>query len=399
MRSRTARLALMLAVAAAFGCGADEATEPVLESRAPGDGGISREAFSLPAVRVERADGTPVYRKQVLSAVFTVDQIFRSMQGPVSNLEVHFDSADGAEPELLWVVGYEAVMVGPDGETPLSQEFMCHSNLIIDDETYHDRFKTKIATQGERLFTLAQGQLSLELPPGFGMPWMSDWPFIVNSQVLNHNVKGEVVEVRAKITVDYLRDADLPSPLTPLVQHGVFGLKLLEGRDGHFGLLPQQVDEQSHGPGCSLGEDAGSEELISDGTGKRFTGFWVLPPGREVNRTRVTSMLALPYDTTIHYIAVHLHPFAEYLELRDLTTGETVYRSKARQVGHGIGLAEVDHYASPNGIPVYKDHEYELVSVYNNVSGEDQDAMASMFIYLRAQDLYQMDFRPGGQSS
>ena len=37
--------------------------------------------------------------------------------------------------------------------------------------------------------------------------------------------------------------------------------------------------------------------------------------GREVNHTPVTSLMALPFDTTIHYIAIHLHPFAESVEL------------------------------------------------------------------------------------
>ena len=31
---------------------------------------------------------------------------------------------------------------------------------------------------------------------------------------------------------------------------------------------------------------------------------------------------------------------------------------------------------------MYRDHEYDLISVYNNTSGVDQDAMATMFIYL-----------------
>ena len=42
------------------------------------------------------------------------------------------------------------------------------------------------------------------------------------------------------------------------------------------------------------------------------------------DRTLVTELMSLPYDTTVHYIAVHLHPFAESLELIDLTTGKNV---------------------------------------------------------------------------
>ena len=33
-------------------------------------------------------------------------------------------------------------------------------------------------------------------------------------------------------------------------------------------------------------------------------------------------------------------------------------------------------------MPLYKDHEYELVSTYDNTTPDKQDAMATMFFYL-----------------
>jgi hypothetical protein len=81
-------------------------------------------------------------------------------------------------------------------------------------------------------------------------------------------------------------------------------------------------------------------------------------------------------------VAIHLHPFAESLELRDLTTKQSIYKAKTRQADHGIGLAHVDFFSSESGIPLYKDHEYEVVSVYENTSNEPQDSMAVMNLYL-----------------
>jgi len=72
----------------------------------------------------------------------------------------------------------------------------------------------------------------------------------------------------------------------------------------------------------------------------------------------------------------------ESLELRDLTAGKSLFLSKARASSGKIGIDQVDYYSSPEGIPLYKDHEYELVSVYNNTSGEDQDSMAVFYMYL-----------------
>ena len=90
----------------------------------------------------------------------------------------------------------------------------------------------------------------------------------------------------------------------------------------------------------------------------------------------------LDYDTTVHYIAVHLHPFAESLELRDLTTDQTIFKSKAKNFKDEIGLEVVDFFSSKEGILLYKDHDYEIVSVYNNTTEEDQDSMAVMYLYL-----------------
>ena len=91
----------------------------------------------------------------------------------------------------------------------------------------------------------------------------------------------------------------------------------------------------------------------------------------------------LPYDTTLHYVEVHAHPFVEYLELIDRTSNTTVFKSYAKNFKDRLGLEKVDHFTSIEGVPVYKDHEYELVSVYNNTTDQYHDAMAHMVLFLR----------------
>ena len=59
---------------------------------------------------------------EFLSPPALVDKIYPSMLGPEhTDLDVHIQ--DGP-PELLWVTGYSAEMVGPDGKEPRSQELM-----------------------------------------------------------------------------------------------------------------------------------------------------------------------------------------------------------------------------------------------------------------------------------
>jgi len=320
----------------------------------------------------------PEREKTMLSETYTVDQKYRSMMGPWSSQPVLLHPSE--PPELVWITGYEAVMVGPDGETQKPQDFMCHSNLDID-VAEHLREVGATPAFSPRLFTLSQGQFEIDFPEGFGIPVMSDRALDLTTQVLNLNHEGAPVEVRHKVTIDYVLDRDLDRPMKALFPVGAYGLALLEGDDGYFGV--SKPDEEHHGPGCMIGDNA-SDHTYDDLRGRKFTGHWVVPPGRQVNHTLVTHLMQVPYDTRIHYIAVHLHPFAESLELRDLTTGETLFKSKAHNLGGGrIGLAEVEAFSSAEGIPVYRDHEYELVSVYDNTSGESQDSMAVMYIYLR----------------
>jgi hypothetical protein len=350
---------------------------------------VSADAVQQPPRRIGSRAGAPLYRKQILSPVYTIDRIYTSMMGPKSAHAFHLSGkALTPEPELLWVTGFEAAMAAPDGVNPMSQEFMCHSNLNVDAVAYHALLPTRLVVTGGRLFTLAQGQISATLPEGFGIPIPSQQPLQLFAQVLNHNIEGQTLQVRHRVRVDFVRDRDLQQPLVPLVHHGVFGMKLVEGPDGHFRVPHDRVGAAEFGEGCGIGEpaEAGEAHLIGDGYDRVFTAFWLVQPGREVNHTRVTDFLALPYDTTAHYITAHLHPFAESLELRDLTSGETVYKSSTRQADSGIGLAEVEHFSSAEGLPLYKDHQYELVSVYDNTSGEVQDAMATLMLYLRVKD-------------
>ncbi|MEM9553008.1 MAG: hypothetical protein AAGC60_02030 [Acidobacteriota bacterium] len=324
-------------------------------------------------------------REVVLSQVYEVDDVYPSMTGPSSQVGVQVGDPDA--DELVWITGYRATMVGPDGTTQLPQEFMCHSNLDVDAQV-HQMLHGPSPSFNPRLFTLSQGQLEIEFPPGFGIPMRSTETLSLTTQVLNLNLPAErlaaePVQVRHRVEIEFVRDADLAQSdltMTPLVPTAAFGLALLEGEDGYYGVA--SPDEEMHGSSCLTGE-AASAHAYDDPHGRVFTGHWKVPPGRQVNETLVTELLRVPYETTIHYIAVHLHPFAESLTLRNLTTGEVLFESRAQNFDDKIGLAHVDAFSSVEGVRIDPDHEYQLVSVYENTSGAEQDSMAVMYIYLR----------------
>src|SRR5581483_11644941 len=66
------------------------------------------------------------------------------------------------------------------------------------------------------------------------------------------------------------------------------------------------------------------------------------------------------------------------------TTGTDVFKATAKNPKGHVGLEHVDELVSLDGIELYKDHKYELVSVYDNPTKQNVDSMASM--YFGAED-------------
>ena len=315
---------------------------------------------------------------EIVSKTYSIDRIYRSMTGPWSQEKISLMEHDA--PELCWITGCQVAMVGADGEQPMDSQLMCHANLDFDPESHKQKFGFQ-KNHEKRLFTLSQGQLHVQFPDGFGMPFFSNEPLALATQVLNLNVQGDPFQVRHRVRIDFVRSRNATAPYKPLYQTSVFGMKSLEGRE----LVYDGPDDSPHGPctSCCLpGIKASDSDENEDRQGRKFPGHWVVKPGREVNRTRATTLMDLHFDTTVHHIAVHVHPFAESLELRDLTTDETVFKAMAENLDDRIGLEHVDQFSSAEGWPVYQDHEYELISVYNNTTHEDQDSMAVMYMYL-----------------
>lgn len=342
-----------------------------------------------------------VLSKQFLSPVYTIDRKYRSMEGPGS-LQKYFLGDPSSEPELLWIVGVRTEMVGEDGRTPQLPELMCHVNVDLDAEQHRALFDLK-RTVASRLITLSQGIISARLPDGFGFPVASNEPLLVFTQVLNHNIeKPKNLKVRHRVTFEFVRDRDLETPINPLFNVGASGMVILQDNPlalpgmggGHVVDATGGPGGEGHGTSCLLlprAPNAGMSADYVDPSGRKMTGHWVVPPGRQVNASDITWFMALPYDTTLHYAAAHLHPYAQSLSVRDVTTGETVFEVKAEGPKKGVGLTKVDTFVSEKGVPLRKDHKYELVSVYDNPTKENADSMASAFLGLADREFVKPD--------
>lgn len=106
---------------------------------------------------------------EYVTPVVRVEGLYPSMDGPSL---VHDDLKlfeEQGQAELLWLTGYRAEMVGPDGREPRSGELMCHNSLHLHWKAAdHSQVLGSGYYETPRLFTLAQGQSRLDLPPGFG---------------------------------------------------------------------------------------------------------------------------------------------------------------------------------------------------------------------------------------
>jgi hypothetical protein len=315
---------------------------------------------------------------ELVSSPFTVDRIFRSMLGPVFARQEPLEP--GSEPELLWITGYAMHVVGADGVEPRSIEYECHSNLGWPAET-PEGFHRPVT----RAFTLTQGQTDVRLPPGFGLPALSSEALGAFSQVLNLNQPTGSRTVRHRLDIRYVRDRDLARPMKPLVVTHAFVMTSLEGGPAVYNVA--HPGPELEGASCDAGMlPPGVQGVYVDQQQRRFTGHWVVTPGRHEYRTLVTDQLQIPYDTTVHFIGVHVHPYSESVTLRDLTTGETVWHGDTRESRDRVGLDWIDYYSSEEGFPIYAGHQYELTSVYDKPPGPRSDGMASVFLYYLDRD-------------
>ena len=71
--------------------------------------------------------------------------------------------------------------------------------------------------------------------------------------MLNLNPTDASVGVRHRVSIHYAKQAELAKPMQPLFTKGVYGLQLLEGQDGYFGV---ESPKQEHArPGLPAGAE------------------------------------------------------------------------------------------------------------------------------------------------
>jgi hypothetical protein len=320
------------------------------------------------------ARGTPPVQENVLTLVsdtLRIDTTYHSMEGPYH--QARFTIGPAERSDTVWITAMSADVVAPD-LTPLPVEFFCHANLDYKAEDHRKLFQTQRLTT-DRLFTLSQGHEVMRFPDGFGIPVRTDEPLFLTTQVLSNNGVEGPKDVRVRIRVYYVRKGE--RPMKALFMTSAIGAVATAGHEGHFGM------HADHQTGPSTAGVAKSAFEYKDALGQKFSGHWVVPPGKHRVKTVVTNFLNLSSDTRVHYIGVHVHPFAQQITLRDLTTGKDVFTSLITGLEGRIGISKVTDFSSAEGLLLRAGHQYELISDYENPTTANADAMAVLYLYVR----------------
>ncbi len=295
----------------------------------------------------------PVYSVEVNSKYHTIDRVYKSMIGPED--VVDFKLTKDAAPELVWIVGAYLEVVDKDGN-PTSGEFICHTSFYSENaslytkdaligETNPHHVKSGPGSEGflgYKFLDINQGATDIKFPQGFGIPQMSDEPLIFNSMIMNHQADKDPFDIQVRARLDYVRDKDLKAEMKSLDLRIIYTELTVNGRTG---------------------------------------AHWMVPPGRHEYRTFLNKGLGLPDDVSVHLITAHMHPYAESVELWDRKEDKLVFKANAKNFSDKIGVQHIDHFASTQGMELYKDHIYEIKSVYDNPTDKPIDAMGMLYIF------------------
>jgi len=322
----------------------------------------------------------------LVSDPYRLDKIYHSMEGPMS-IQSGIRLATAEKSKVQWITGLETQVVDATEQKPISQEFFCHSNLTFGEhDLTPDQHNEELGGKTHldwRLFTLVPGRLAIDLPPGFGVPIPKDAALDYLTMSLNLNARDRAVNVRMRTKVHTIAGDEPGAPTKALFRRALYVMqRRSQAADtGHSCMANART--QHIGAGCA---EVSKANLTAGKPGEDLINLWSVPPGRHVYTMEITPQLNLPFDTTIHYATIHVHPFARGMELRDLTTGITVFRLNSQDWPDRIGVAHVDEFKSVDGVRIFRDHRYELSAEYDNTSASNADAMAILYLYLLEQD-------------
>ena len=223
--------------------------------------------------------------------------------------------------ENVWVLGYQTFIVDDQGKVP-RENYICHT--LFGDQRVVQRQDQRMRALYSDGFTRG-----VRLPEGFAVPFSSRDK--VHFMPMFNNRTASTQKVRMDIEVLLIREKDLRKPLEPLYS------TLRSVAIPHLFFVPPKRHEQQ-------------------------------------------LTFQLPFDGRIHFIGTHIHPYAESIEVFDVSRAHSVWRGKPL-ANAGRDQNSMQTYSSVAGYPVRAGDVFKVFSVYNNPTSEKIDAMAAVFLF------------------
>jgi hypothetical protein len=281
----------------------------------------------------------PVSGPELLSTFYPSD--LQSPHGPVSEvqlatdfvavqsgalaLHVHAAGKHFRLSEPVWVIGYKTEIFDSASKEP-RENFLCHT--FFGDGSVEQHSAEEGGPPERKAIYTDSFTHEVKLPEGFGLHLTPDdnleWMPMFN----NRGDSAAEVGMRARIQV--IRQKDLVTPLRPLYA-ALYSVHL-----PHLYFVPPGGDEQ---------------EMTFD----------------------------LPFEGRIHFIGTHIHPYAESIEVFNVSRNEQVWKSEKKTDAAG-SMKGLTVYSSVEGYPVEILETFRLKVVYANPTGKPIDAMAGVFI-------------------
>jgi hypothetical protein len=306
---------------------------------------------------------------KMISPAFLVDGIYKSMEGPKASNYVQLSR----DSTVLWLTGFHVRAIDAKTSQPVSNDFICHTNVDFNDVGYYSGFHLtdRIGKQYPRMTSLSHGLEDFSFPIGYGVPMKGNDLLFVTTQTLNHNQPKINFQVKHEVSIDYSKSA---KAIKPLMSRTAFVMLPYDRRDpykeptdpGSNQCIPVETKNHSY----------------DDGAGHMMSGHWVIPVGKNTYRSSVNSQLQITDSLRLHAAAIHVHPFATSISLFDKTENKPIFISRITNYKDRIGLEKIEQFSSEAGIWLHKSHDYELVLTVDNTTSEQQDMMGSMFLFF-----------------
>jgi cyclophilin family peptidyl-prolyl cis-trans isomerase len=291
--------------------------------------------------------------------------------------------------KLYWVKGFKLDVLDEKGAVMPDAEFICHFNLDVTPQERNDAFPDGERCSNSRILTITQGQTRITFPEGYGVPVASDehWRFIFQAA---NRTTDEHRRIKHRLTVYLIPDKDLVHPITALTwfvpsERVVIDKQTTEVVEKEKSLCPLCM-------GTTRGVVAPNSvdtSLETDAYGRRVSGHWVVPPGKNTWATVVPDYGFASKNRVIHAAWSHIHPYCSTFSLVKVTPNsrDTIVSATSQTASDpGIQIKNIDYISSKEGIPMPANFPYELVISYDNTSGKALDSMATMGLFFEDND-------------